>query len=263
MRDVVEVEARDGLHEQVLERRRRFLDGLAEHGVVRLKRPGDEGAEARHLVLQCADLAHVLDALRQRFDVPVHHRGRRRHALAVRLAHHLKPLLALGLLRGEDVPHAVDEDLAAAARDRVEPSVAQTRDGVGNREVRAPRNERDLRRRERMQVELRVPLLDRAEDVLVPLDAKVWVVTALHQRARATDRDRLLDLGEDDPLRQDVALALIAGLAVERAEVAVRDADIGVVDVAIDDVRDLAGIRLAVADLVGCSADRDEVARLH
>ena len=40
-----------------------------------------------HLVLQVADAPHVLDALLERLDVAVHHRGRRRHAQAVGLAH--------------------------------------------------------------------------------------------------------------------------------------------------------------------------------
>ena len=263
MRDVVEVEARDGLHEQVLERRRRLVDGLAELRVVRLERPRDEGAEARHLVLQLAQAPHVLDALGERLDVAVHHRGRRRHALAVRLTHDLEPLVALRLLRGENRPDAIDEDLAATAGDRVEAGVAQAGDRVGDRQARTARDVRHLGRRERVHVELRVALLDRAEQLFVPVDAELGVVPALHEGAGAADCQRLLDLREDHLVRQDIALAHVARLAVERAEVAVRHADVGVVDVPVDDVGDLAGIRLAVADLVGGGADRDEVARLH
>ena len=85
----------------------------------------------------------------------------------------------------------------------------------------------------------RVARLDRAEQILVPVDVEVGVVAALHQERRAAERQRLLDLLEDHRPRQDVALAAIARAAVEGAEVAVGDADVGVVDVAVDDERDL------------------------
>ena len=85
-------------------------------------------------------------------------------------------------------------------------------------------------------------------------------MAALHQDAGAADRERLLDLLEDDRLRQQVALTRVAGAAVEGAEVAVGDADVRVVDVAVDDEGDLVRVELAVAQLVGDPPDRDEVA---
>ena len=60
---------------------------------------------------------------------------------------------------------------------------------------------------------------------------------ALHQEPRAADREGLLDLLVDDGLRQQIALARVARPAVERAEVAVRDADVRVVEVPVDDER--------------------------
>ncbi len=87
------------------------------------------------------------------------------------------------------------------------------------------------------------------------------MVAALHQERRAAERERLLDLAEDDRLRQDVALARVARLAIEGAEVAVGHADVRVVDVPVDDERDLVGIRPAPAQLVRGGADRDQVAR--
>ena len=99
---------------------------------------------------------------------------------------------------------AVDEDLGAAARKRVEAGVAQARERLGHRELRAARDVLDLRRRERVQVDL-VARLDRAEEVLVEVDPEVGVVPALHEQARAADRERLLDLLVDHRLRQEVA----------------------------------------------------------
>ena len=86
----------------------------------------------------------MLDALFERLDVAVHHRGGRRHALAVRLAHDFEPLVTLRLLRGEDLAHAIDENFATAARNRVETGIAQARNRVGDREVGAPRDVRHL-----------------------------------------------------------------------------------------------------------------------
>ena len=86
-------------------------------------------------------------------------------------------------------------------------------------------------------------------------------MATLHEEARAAHFERLLDLLVDHRLRQQIALAHVAGPPVERAEVAVGDADVGVVEVPVDDERDLRGIRRPVADLVRDATDVDEVAR--
>src|SRR3569833_2997961 len=103
--------------------------------------------------------------------------------------------------------------------------------------------------------------LDAAEQILVVLDAEIRMMAALHQQAGAADRERLLDLLEDDRLRQQVALSHVAGRAVERAEVAGGLADVRVVEIAVDDERDPLRIVLPVAELVRDAAARDEVAR--
>src|SRR3954463_8419313 len=87
------------------------------------------------------------------------------------------------------------------------------------------------------------------------------MVAALHEQAGAAERERLLDLLEDDRLRQQVAVARVAGAAVEGAEVAVGDADVRVVDVAVDDEGDALRVGAAPPQLVRGAADRDEVAR--
>ena len=89
------------------------------------------------------------------------------------------------------------------------------------------------------------------------------MMTALHQETGATEGDRLLDLLEDHGLREQIALARVAGASVEGAEVAVGVADVRVVEVAVDDEGDAIGIRLAVADLVRGTTDGDEVAGLE
>src|SRR6266511_1478456 len=89
------------------------------------------------------------------------------------------------------------------------------------------------------------------------------VVPALHQDAGSADCERLLDLLEDDGLRQQIALGAVAWPAVEGTEVAVGDADVRVVDVAVDDERDPAGIALARAEHVGRLPNRHQVLRLQ
>src|SRR5215210_644166 len=261
VRHVVEVDARDSLREQVVERgRHRLARHLrAEPVPVVLERPRDERAKAAGLVLELPDPAHVLDALLERLDVPVHHRGGCGHAEAVRGAHDVEPLLRSRLLRRDLVAHAIDEDLGAAARERVEARVAEPRERLVDRQLGAPRDVLHLARRERVQVD-RVARLDRAEEVFVVRDVEVRVVAALHEQPGAADRERLLDLLEDDRLGQQVALARVARAAVEGAEVAVRVADVRVVEVSVDDERDPRRVALAVADLVGDAADGHEVA---
>ena len=80
-----------------------------------------------------------------------------------------------------------------------------------------------------------------------------WMHTSVAPRSHASLRapHHLVD-------RQEVAL-LLAVVAAERAEAAVLDADVGEVDVAIDDVGDdVAG--LAAAQLVGDEGEGGEVA---
>ena len=86
------------------------------------------------------------------------------------------------------------------------------------------------------------------------------MVPALHEQPGAAERERLLDLLEDDRLRKQVALALVARPTVEGAEVAVGDADVRVVEVAVDDERDALRVAQSIADLVRGAADGHEIA---
>ena len=200
--------------------------------------------------------AHVLDALLDGLDVPVHHRRRRPQPLEVRLAHHVEPLVGGRLaVAVEQLADAIDEDLGAAAGNAVQAGRHQAVDHLRHRQPRHPRQVDHFRRRQRVQLERRIALLDRAEQILVPLDRQVGIVAALQQQLHAAERDRLVDLLEDLLEAEDVALAG-ADRPVERAEVAARDADVRVVDVAVDDVGDDAVRVLARADAVGQLAEQ-------
>ena len=168
------------------------------------------------------------------------------------------PLLGRALQAADALAHFFVQDLGAAAGDRVETGVAQA--GDGRREVQ-PADLRDvlnLGRREAMQPHLGEAALDGAEQLLVPLDLQAGVQAALHQHARAAEIDRLLNLLEDHVDAVDVAF-LVAHGPVEGAEAAVFGAEVGVVDIAVDDVADDAlGMELA-AQCVGGHADSDQV----
>ena len=117
------------------------------------------------------------------------------------------------------------------------PAAISAIDHLGHRQLRHPRDVHHFRRRQRVQLEVREALLHRAEQILVPRERQIGIVPALQQQLDAAERARLFDLPEDLVEAEHVAFA-VADLAVERAEVAARHADVGVVDVAIDDVGD-------------------------
>ena len=119
----------------------------------------------------------------------------------------------------------------------------------------------DLRRREAVQVNLREALLHAAEQVFVPLDLQVGMQAALQQDAGAAQLHRLPHLVVNRFEVEDVAFLRQLALqrAIEGAEGAVLGAEVGVVDVAVDDVGDHAfGMQLA-AHRVGFHADADQV----
>ena len=203
----------------------------------------------------------VLDALFQRLDRPVHHRRGRPQAAVMRVAHHVEPFVRGRLAVTVQKPaHAIDENLGAAAGNAVEARGDQPIDDLGHAELRQPRQVDHFGRRQRVQLEIRIALLDGAEQIFVPGERQIGVVPALQQQLHAADFDRLVDLPEDLVEAEDVAFAR-ADVAIERAEVALRDADVRVVDVAIDDVGDGAVRMLAQADTVGQPAKHVRRAR--
>ena len=155
-----------------------------------------------------------------------------RHAGPVGGAHHVEPLVA-GRLAGAITWRTRSTRISAPPPGSESwPGGAQAREGLVRLDPRDVGDVQDLRGRQGVQVD-RVARLDVAEEVLVPLDPQVGVVAALQEQRGAAQVERLLDLAEDHRLRQDVALG-VHGRPVEGAEVAVGDAEVGVVDVAVD-----------------------------
>ena len=119
----------------------------------------------------------------------------------------------------------------------------------------------DLRRREAVQVDLRKALLHAAQQRFVPLDLQIGMQAALQQHAGAAQLDRLAHLVVNGVEVEDVSLLRQLALerAIEGAEGAVLGAEVGVVDVAVDDVGDHAVGMQAAAHRVGFHPDADQV----
>ena len=104
--------------------------------------------------------------------------------------------------------------------------------------------------------------MQRAQQVLVPLDIKIRMQPALHQHTSAAEGyglvDPLLDLFD----RMNVGIRLPRP-TIERAEGADYIADVRVIYVAIDDVRDDVGRVVPHADLVCGESDSNEVVRFE
>ena len=95
----------------------------------------------------CLQLAHpeqVLDPVRVALAQAVHHGDRRLHPLSVRFLLDAEPLLGLRLLLGDALADLVHQDLAAAARNAVEPGRLQLPDDLGHRKVEPLAEEHDL-----------------------------------------------------------------------------------------------------------------------
>ena len=181
-----------------------------------------------------------------------HHRRGRAQPEAVRLAHHLQPGVGRALERRDLVADLVVEDLGAAARDRIEAGGDQPLDhrrgstcsrarrcsgspratGRGWRAGSSPSSSGTDPRTSRSAASgLRPP----CSRICTPPRSTVSWNFCVELLAR-----------------QHVALGLVGGRAVEVAELAAGHADVRVVDVAIDDVGDLAvGVQRLAARVGG------------
>jgi hypothetical protein len=78
---------------------------------------------------------------------------------------------------------------------------------------------------------------DVAQQIEIPLEGNVRIVSTLEQDLDPTQCLAFVDLLTDGLEAQDVSLVVLRP-PVERAELAIRNTHIGVVDVAVDDVGD-------------------------
>lgn len=87
-------------------------------------------------------------------------------------------------------------------------------------------------------------------------------MSALQENLHPADRLTLIDLLADLLEWEDVALVVL-GAAIERAELTVGDADVGVIDVAVDDVGDDISRIFPHPYLVGGKSDANKIMRFQ
>src|SRR6266852_1178498 len=96
-------------------------------------------------------------------------------------------------------------------------------------------------------------LLDILEQVDIIIEFEIGMNAALQQNARAAPGDEFLDLLADLLVGQQVAF-WTGGLAIEGAEAAVDDTDIGVIDVAIyQEGHNTIGMAMLADGVGGCA----------
>jgi len=98
---------------------------------------------------------------------------------------------------------------------------------------------------------------DVPHQVQVPLERDVRVVSALNQDLNAAQRFCFVDLRADLLERKRVAFSVL-GSAIECAESAIGDADIRVIDVSVDDVRDDVARVQTLANTICLGAELDQ-----
>ena len=197
----------------------------------------------------------------ERLDVPEHHRCRAATAKLVPDAVDVQPVVRQDLPARDRLADAIHQDLRAAARKTSQARRLQPRQHFPQGQLGHLGEMIDLRRAESVDVDLREPLLDISQQLLVPRELKVGMQPALQQNLIAAQGDGFLDLRVEGRTVQHIALGRLRA-AVERAEIADRCADVGVVDVAVDVVRAIVLRVESQRHLVGRAAERSQIAAL-
>ena len=171
-----------------------------------------------------------------------HHGRGGAHADLVGGAVNVDPVVGEAFEAGDFVADFVVENFGAAAGDGIESGIAQAENRVANAEAAVLGDGDDLGSGVAVQMHLRKALFDSAQHFLVPVDLEVGMQAALHQHAGAAEFDGLANLFVDGVELEDVALFRGRAFqrAIEGAEGAVLGAEVGVINVAVDDVGDRA-----------------------
>src|SRR6266446_5968514 len=176
-------------------------------------------------------------------------------------SHHRQPFIGCAFRRHAFADFVV-ENFRAAARQTVKARFLQTPHDRFVIQTGDQMQVMNLWRRKAVQLKARILRRQSAQQIFIPFNAKIRVQPALHQNARATQRNRLVNLLADFIDRANVSVGR-AGPAIESAESADNIADIRVVYVAIDDVGDDVVRMTAPANLIRGRADPRDVVRFQ
>ena len=175
---------------------------------------------------------------------------------AVGRGHDLQPLGARAFMRRNLLPHPVHQDLGPAPGDGTQPRVHQAAKQFFQTQPVVFGHKKNLRRRKAVHRQAEVP--DEAHQFQVIGQRQLRVEAPLEQDAAAAVVLEFHELGRQAVPVKDVAV-VGPGRPVKSAETAARYADIGVVDIPVDDEGDpVAGIETP-AHLIGRGPQGQEV----
>ncbi len=202
------------------------------------KTQGDELREAAGPFLNVAQQHNVVGDVLGRLDVPVHNSRAAAQAELVCGRDDLHPSGYVHFLVAQDFAYLVVEDLGGGAGDRSESGISEDCEKLTIRHIGASRSVHDFHRRKRMDVQFWISLFDRYEKVAVEEAFGLRVDAPLHAHFAGAAIDRVLDFDED-VLDRMIVSGRIFAVHRERTELAADKADIGPINVAIDDVGNL------------------------
>lgn len=177
----------------------------------------------------------MFDAVFGGLDVAEHHGGAGVEAETVGDVHDFEPVVAHGFEGGDALADAVNEDFAAAAGYGAEAGGDELADDFFEGKIEDFAEVDKFAGAEAVDVDGGELLFDVAEEVEIPLHGKFWMMAALHEDLRAAEVEGFLNFLIDDVVSNDVGIIIFLD-AIEGAELAIDVADVGVIDVAIDDV---------------------------
>src|SRR5438477_9200211 len=206
-----------------------------QNRVLRLEGPANESGKAATAVLLLANSLQMFHPLGDGFDVTEHHRRARFQSQFVRDLPYLQPFVTLDFEWRNSLAHPVNQNFATTTGDGAEAGFLEFREHFPQWHSKNFREVLELRRTEPMNIDLRIFLSDVVQQIDIPFEAQLRVMSALHQDLNPADSAKFIQLLIELLERDDMMVVVLFG-AIKRAELAVNVADVRVIDVAIDDV---------------------------
>src|ERR1700726_727411 len=242
MIDVIEINAADGKIVKLLKCRGR-LD-VCEHGGLRFEGEWDKSGETAGLILQLAQLAQVIDALSESFDMSVEHGASAAAPHGVPGGMDIEPFRGSLLTATNFISHRGIENFRAAAGHGSEAGVAQKLKCVADGHAKNSLCQMaHLDGRERLDVQIWIKRAQAAQEIEVPILFQCRMQTTNHVHFSNPEAACFSD-SADDVVNGSLEGMGIAFFGGEGAELAGENANIGVIDVAIQDIGRVVAILL-------------------